>query len=387
MVSVLMCTYNREKYLKRAIDSVLFQTYGDLEFIIVDDGSTDGTEELVKAYSDSRINYLKMEKNTFYCHAANQGLEYCHGKYVAFMNSDDEWLPEKLEKQVEFMESHSEYGACFTAVSLIDNEGNDVTDECADMRDLFARQYGSQKECLRSLFFEGNTLCHPSALVKKELLDKVGNYNLMYCQLADYDLWMRMAVREPLRVLEERLIRFRWDVKSKNQVSSATKEHMIRSSNEQVMIASNLIEEMTDEKFTYFFHENFKNSKSADPLEIAFEKCFLLIESEGWAKYRKTAGMSMLEKLLENPEAFEVLYSHFHMNIFDVYNWNKEYLYFRGEDYTYLEGVIKRLEGEVARLKEERSHLRNQVNEYANSTSWKITAPFRRLMRKVKKNG
>ena len=97
--------------------------------------------------------------------------------------------------------------------------------------------------------------------------------------------------------------------------------------------------------------------------------------------------MSMLEKLLENPEAFEVLYSHFHMNIFDVYNWNKEYLYFRGEDYTYLEGVIERLEGEVTCLKEERSHLRNLVNEYANSTSWKITAPIRRLMRKVKKNG
>ena len=89
MVSVLMCTYNRRFCLKQAIDSVLCQTYPDFEFVIVDDGSTDGTEELIKSYQDPRIRYFKLNRNSFYCYAANQGLDHCQGDYVAFMNSDD----------------------------------------------------------------------------------------------------------------------------------------------------------------------------------------------------------------------------------------------------------------------------------------------------------
>ena len=73
MVSVLMCTYNRRFCLKQAIDSVLCQTYPDFEFVIVDDGSTDGTEELIKSYQDPRIRYFKLNRNSFYCYAANQG--------------------------------------------------------------------------------------------------------------------------------------------------------------------------------------------------------------------------------------------------------------------------------------------------------------------------
>ena len=103
-----MCTYNREQYLKRAIDSVIAQTYTDWDMIIVDDGSTDNTKQLVSYYADPRIQYIKMDKNRFYCYAANHGLEQCRGDYVAFQNSDDEWLPDKLEKQMRFMEEHPE---------------------------------------------------------------------------------------------------------------------------------------------------------------------------------------------------------------------------------------------------------------------------------------
>ena len=112
MVSVLMCTYNRRFCLKQAIDSVLCQTYPNFEFVIVDDGSTDGTEELIKSYQDSRIRYFKLDRNSFYCYAANQGLDHCQGDYVAFMNSDDAWLPDKLEKQVTVMEEDRMLGAC-----------------------------------------------------------------------------------------------------------------------------------------------------------------------------------------------------------------------------------------------------------------------------------
>ena len=193
MISVLVCTYNREHLLKRAIDSVLNQTFQDFECIIVDDGSTDNTKQLVESYVDKRIRYIQMERNSYYCYAANYGLSLCKGEYVAFMNSDDVWIPEKLEKQWKFMKDNSEYGACFSEVSLIDNQGNDVTDECYEMRELFGKQYESQKECIQYMLKHKNTFCHPSALVRKQVLDSVGGFNLMYFQLADYDLWIRIV--------------------------------------------------------------------------------------------------------------------------------------------------------------------------------------------------
>ena len=136
MVSVLMCTYNRRFCLQQAIDSVLCQTYPDFEFVIVDDGSTDGTEELIKSYQDPRIRYFKLDQNSFYCYAANQGLDHCQGDYVAFMNSDDAWLPDKLEKQVSVMEQNRMLGACFTRVYLVDESGNEISEECRDMAAL-----------------------------------------------------------------------------------------------------------------------------------------------------------------------------------------------------------------------------------------------------------
>ena len=131
------------------------QTYPDFEFVIVDDGSTDGTEELIKSYQDPRIRYFKLNRNSFYCYAANQGLDHCQGDYVAFMNSDDAWLPDKLEKQVTVMEEDRMLGACFTRVYLVDESGNDLSEECRDMAELFDRKCSTQKEYLHTLLQSG----------------------------------------------------------------------------------------------------------------------------------------------------------------------------------------------------------------------------------------
>lgn len=383
MVSVLMCTYNREKYLRRAIDSVLGQTYGDFEFIIVDDGSTDGSEALVKSYRDARIHYIKQEENVFYCCAANRGLKYCKGKYIAFMNSDDEWLKEKLEKQVAFMEANREYGACFSAVFLMDNEGRDVTDECPDMRDSFARRYHSQKECMRFFFWQGNSLCHPSAMVRKEVLEKVGGFNLMYCQLADFELWVKIASRYPIYVTQDRLLRFRWDVKGKEQVSSSTEEHQVRSYNQQVRIGRELLEWITDEQVVEYFGEDFVNQSSASHLELEFERCFLLLKCNGGMEYPKAIGIDRLERVLNMPGAMEVLRNHFGMSIFEIYEMDKEHVY--PDPWKKKEYEMQR--DKIARLKEENRRLKRQIAEYAGSTSWKLTEPLRRLGRRAKSYG
>lgn len=429
MISVLMCTYNREHFLKRAIDSVLNQTYREIEFIIVDDGSTDHTEELVKAYDDTRIRYLKMEKNSFYCYAANYGLLHCKGEYIAFMNSDDVWMPEKLEKQLAFLEEKPEYGACFSAVKLINDQGEDITDECPEMRDLFAKQYESQKECVQYLLKYRNSLCHPSAVVRKEILDKTGGFNLMFCQLADYDLWMRLITEAPVYVMEEHLIQFRWDMTAKDQISIATVENAVRAFNEQVLIRKQFVERLTDEQFKSFLGDWFKNKDSSRHLELEFEKAFILAECLSDAPDLKVLGIEKMEQVMKEPKAMDVLRNHFQMDIFDLYRWNKDHMYWtpwlerefqrvkatakhqenligqknqhiedlkqsiklqeelidqKEQHIINLEQSIKHQE-ELIRLKEQHIiNLEQYCKMYENSMSWKVTKPLRNFMRMVR---
>lgn len=404
-----MCTYNRERYIRRAIESVLNQTYDDLEFIIVDDGSKDNTKDIIESYQDKRIKYYPLERNSFYCYAANYGLQFCQGEYIAFMNSDDIWLPEKLEKQLRYLQEHQECKACFTALTLIDNEENDISDTCHEMRDLFSKQYASQKECIQYLFKYKNTLCHPSALVPKSVMDQVGGFNLMFCQLADYDLWLRIVSEGPIHVLEERLIQFRWDLKKKSQISIATKETVVRTFNEQVLIRKYFIERLPDEKFIEFFGEQFKNKESKSHVELEFERAFLLAECMSEAPELKVLGIEKIEQAMRYPEAMKILREHFGMDIFELYGWNKAHMYkspWLTQEMTDLQLTINHLNNLMVQQKYNYDEMQSQlqakeqkivelecqvqqkeqlIGTYENSTSWKMTKPFREFMRMLKK--
>ena len=107
MISVIIPTYNREKSIERAARSVLNQTYHDIELIIVDDCSTDDTENVVKSFDDFRVRYIRHEKNQGACVARNTGIDAAKGEYIAFQDSDDSWRPEKLEKQLALMQKYN----------------------------------------------------------------------------------------------------------------------------------------------------------------------------------------------------------------------------------------------------------------------------------------
>ncbi len=402
MVSVLMCTYNREAYLQRAIESVLNQTYQEIELVIVDDGSTDGTKQMMSEYQDERIKFLPLEYNSFYCNAANQGLELCTGDYVAFMNSDDEWMPEKIEKQVEFMEQNPEYGACFTSVCLMNNKGEDITEQCLGWKQLFATNYETQKEWINHLFFKSSCLCHPSALVRKSVIEKVGGFNLMYRQLADYDLWIRIVEQTPICVLQEPLIKFRWDTGDQTQVSSDTEGNRARTYNEQMMIRRNTIQRLTDEQMITFFGDMFRNPFSKTHVEIEFEKGFLLANHMNVASEWRILSMEQFERALNLPDAIQILREHFYMSVFEIYEWNKTFMYrdpwIVGEyerQKQSLEGQQIVMEQQQRVITEQQSVMEQQQSEieaqknlidvYQNSTSWKVTEPLRRITAWFKK--
>ena len=125
LVSIIMPSYNTARFISETIESVLAQTYTNWELIIVDDCSTDNTDEVVAAFSDERIRYLKNEKNSGAAVSRNYALREARGRWIAFLDSDDLWHPEKLEKQIIFMES-GDYSFSYTDYIQIDEESKSL---------------------------------------------------------------------------------------------------------------------------------------------------------------------------------------------------------------------------------------------------------------------
>ena len=208
-VSVLLTSYNHEKFIREAIDSVLSQTYSDFELIIWDDASTDSSWDIIQSYKDPRIKAFRNGVNER--KVINKILRsgQVRGRYVAIHHSDDVWEPEKLEKQVAFLEQIPRYGAVFTQASPMDETGGALGDATHFYASVFDQPNRTRQEWLRYFFTTGNALCHPSMLIRKACYDTLGIYPYPLVQLPDFDLWIRLAMRYELYILPEKLVRFR----------------------------------------------------------------------------------------------------------------------------------------------------------------------------------
>lgn len=182
LISVIMCTYNTEEYIAEAIESVLAQSYTDFEFIIWDDGSTDGTRCVVDSFKDERIRYFYHE-NTGLGMALKLACAEARGKYIARMDSDDICLPERFAKEVAFLESHEDHVLVSSAIYNIDDESN-VTGRvfvCTDDRVLKG-----------ILFKPDNMIVHPMVMMRRDAYEKAGGY-LPIRKSQDLLFWSRMA--------------------------------------------------------------------------------------------------------------------------------------------------------------------------------------------------
>ncbi len=196
LISVIIPTYNRANVLPRAIESVLSQkgVEGEAELIIVDDGSTDGTERVVREIMgpDLKIHYFK-QGNAGPSAARNLGIQHAKGQWIAFLDSDDEWMPGKLKAQLKFFAANPDYLICQTEEIWIRN-GTRVNPMKKHQK------YGDWifEKCL--------PLCvvSPSAvMMQRTLLDKVGLFDESLPACEDYDLWLRIASRYPVGLIEK----------------------------------------------------------------------------------------------------------------------------------------------------------------------------------------
>lgn len=327
MVSIILSTYNRAHTLRETIDSILNQTYRDFELIIIDDGSTDCTQEILAKYHDERMHLITFEENQFYCVAANYGLEQAHGKYVAYATSDDTWEPQKLELQVQYLEARPECGACFTFADIID-ENSQKTDRNFDViSGAVVQKYYTQKEWIQRFIFDGNCLCHPSAVVRREVLDDIGGYNLAYCQAADLDMWLRIVRKYRIHLIETPLVNYRCYTNPQKQISGANDLKTARFLNEHMIIRRKFINSLSDEEMIAFFGDRFRNSDAASHEELEIEKAFLLMHCAHELPDFRIMGIEKFEELLENPKLAALLREKYHVSAKDIYQWNLGHFY------------------------------------------------------------
>ena len=199
-----MPVYNGERFLADAIESILAQTYTDFELLIVDDGSTDASAEIIRAYEnrDRRIRFFQLERNMGHADARNRGIVRATGQYITMMDCDDVSLPRRLQMQVEFMNSHPEIdvlGTCARAVN------QDLTTTVFNF--IVPRQHAL---IALNLFF-GASFVHSSAMLRREFLGAVGGYEPGRRECADLELWLRLLRETSIKFanLPENLMLYR----------------------------------------------------------------------------------------------------------------------------------------------------------------------------------
>ena len=200
LISVLMPAYNAEKYIGEAIESVLNQTFVDFELLIINDGSTDKTEEIILSFNDKRIRYIKNETNLKLIATLNKGIDLARGKYIVRIDADDMCLPNRFRKQIDFLEKHSDYALCGSWAYLINSKGKKTG------RMKFIDNHNLMQI---SLLFS-SPLIHPSVMARTEIF-KQFKYSHTALHIEDLDLWVRI-VNSGLKIanIPDFLIKYRW---------------------------------------------------------------------------------------------------------------------------------------------------------------------------------
>ena len=208
-VSVILISYNHEKFIREAIESVLNQTFTDFELIIWDDASSDDSWAIINSYNDSRIKAFLNDETRRGIYGINKAIsEVASGEYLAIHHSDDVWASEKLQKQVGFLDANPIYGAVFTKVLAIGEDGLKYKDNNNYYANIFEQPNRTRHEWLNYFFYHGNALCHPSVLIRKQCFTDCGQYRYGMAQVGDFDMWIRICLKHEIYVLQEKLVYF-----------------------------------------------------------------------------------------------------------------------------------------------------------------------------------
>lgn len=282
LVTVLMPVYNGERYLRESIESILNQTFTDFEFLIINDGSTDNSKEIILSYNDPRIRYVENEKNISLNPTLNKGLQLSTSKYIARMDCDDISLPERLEKQVGFMESNPNIGICGTYLKTIGKNQNNK----------WSLPKNHNGICCELLFT--SPIYHPTAMFRNDIIKQ---FNLYYHPdfffAEDYELWSRCSEYTYLANLPEILLLYR--VHSSG-VSKVFKQEYLESANKvRKSILLKIYPTASDEEIDFHLNVvaniNYKSDLDLEKVLFWFEK---IVQSNAKSEYLDEAALKKI---------------------------------------------------------------------------------------------
>ncbi|MCM1082969.1 MAG: glycosyltransferase [Clostridium sp.] len=320
LVSVIIPVYNAESFITDTIQSILNQSYKNLELIIVDDASTDNSRQIISSFDDDRIKVIFRERNGNVCISCNDALKQVSGKYIFMSGHDDIFKPLKIERQVAFMEAHPTYVTCFSWTDIIDETytiTNTDDENCKKLYDMFCCQNRSRNKWIFRLIHKGNTLCGSSVCIRvtdaslHELY-----YNTALLQTQDYELWLRLLlVVGSTYVMQDKLVLYR-RFKTKSNLSKATKQNIDLGFNELNMIVYIYIWSLSDYMYKQIFSDYMRYPNTNDSDYILCEKAILLANSKN--QYVKPEFM----KLFRNEKIRNILEEKYNFTPNDFYNFN-----------------------------------------------------------------
>lgn len=202
LISVIIPAYNCARYLDGAIQSVINQSFKDIEIIVIDDGSTDNTADIIKPFT-GHIKYYRQE-NKGAASARNHGIKLSSGKYIAFLDSDDLWEPHKLAAQLNILENQPDFPVVHTNASTIDQDGNMILKSANEKRQ-------SHNGMIFEEFFLKNisVILTSSAIIDRKCLETTGLFDDAFPVLQDYDFFLRLSWSHPVFFIKEPLVKYR----------------------------------------------------------------------------------------------------------------------------------------------------------------------------------
>ena len=309
LVTVIMSCYNHEPFVAEAIESVIHQSYKNIEFLVADDASQDNSVEVMKRYEKYYTKY-------FY-HKTNIGgrqeelIDLSNGKYIALMNSDDIWDLDKIYLQVAYMEKHPETGICFTWCKYVDEMKNPIDDNLFIMPNL------NQYQWMRFFWEHGNALCNPSTLARSEYRKKLQINGRDCRQLPDYFNWIELIQCTSFYVVPKVLIQMRrFSIANTNNVSAGTQENLMRHLLECGTHWIWAIARMEKEFFINCFGNLFINKEAQTDEEIKCEKFFLLLSNKN--RFVRNSAFTYLASVYS--EIFRCMNEEYHYTIRDIAN-------------------------------------------------------------------
>ncbi|RZS57418.1 glycosyltransferase involved in cell wall biosynthesis [Microcella putealis] len=308
LVSVIVPSFNHGEFIERAIRSVLEQSEQDFEVIVVDDASSDDSVERVSGVSDPRLRLYRLPRNVGGAAALNFGVQQARGEYIAILNSDDMWMPSKLARQLEVIRAR-DVAAVFTGARYIGPDDRPLPAETLPAwGEIFRQPDRSRAQWLRYFFENGNALCHPSILIRRDAYETIGLYDNTLRQLPDFDRWIALVSHFDIAVLgDEPLVLFRLQYDNGN-TSSVTPASVRRTHREHLWVAEQMLDRLPDQLLVEAFHDLLDEPTIGPGPEAIVDRAVLYLRATGpLASINREAGLRKVRNLMAEPETYLVL--------------------------------------------------------------------------------